>query len=235
MRFRRFTDTGVEAFSRYIQDLRDDPKLPLPPAMLSDDALTELLTPEVSATPDTFNTRMEFARWLDQAFEQSGAETPVLDTGFWTWLTAALFDQVCPADGNGRRKPGADARYIPDMSQWTRRYRHLLANPYQVFQLHRDNPERAVVALVNPLHKPGELTEQFTARLDIIRCPGTIGLATKLFIDPVTGARRRGASGSAARRFGKLMNQYTRTWDLQSVDASEFAQLLPREFNRFKP
>ena len=235
MRFRRFTNAGVDAFSRYIHDLRADPKLPLPHGLLTDDALTEMLTPEVSATPEGFNTRMEFARWLDRAFEESDAEVPSLDTGFWTWLTAALFNQVCPSDGNGRRKPGADARYVPDMTKWTRRYRHLLANPYQVFQLHRDAPERAAVALVNPLHKPGELTEQFTARLEIIRCPGTIGLATKLFVDPATGARRPGASGSAARRFGKLMNQYNRTWDLQSVETDSFAQLLPREFNRFKP
>ena len=235
MRFRRFTDAGVEEFSQYIHALRNDPKLPVPSALIADDALTELLTPEVSATPERFSTRMEFARWLDRAFEESDAEVPSLDTGFWTWLAAVLFDQLCPADGHGRRKPGADARYIPDMSRWTRRYRHLLANPYQVLQLHRDDPERAAVALVNPLHKPGELTEQFTARLEIIRCPGTIGLATKLFIDPKTGARRHGASGNAARRFGKLMNQYTRTWDLQSVEADTFVQLLPREFNRFKP
>lgn len=235
MRFRRFTDAGVEAFSQYIHDLRADPKLPVPADLVTVDALTEVLTPEVSATPEAFETRMEFARWLDLAFGNSDAEAPLLDAGFWTWLTAALFDQVCPPDGNGRRKPGADARYIPDMTRWTRRYRHLLANPYQVFQLHRNAPERAAVALVNPLHKPGELTEQFTARLEIIRCPGTLGLATKLFVDPSTGARRPGASGNAARRFGKLMNQYTRTWDLQSVEAGEFAQLLPREFNRFKP
>lgn len=235
MRLRRFNEGGIDAFGRYLSELRKDPKLPAPSDLVNDSALTEMLVPNVSAQPEPFATRMAFAQWLDRTFQESGAEPPSLDAGFWTWLTAALFDQVCPADGNGKRNPGADARYIPDMSHWTRRYRHLLANPFQVLLLHREDPQRAAVALVNPLHMPGELTEQFTGRLEIIRCPGTIGLATILFIEPSTGKRKRGASGTAARRFGKLMNQYTRTWDLQSVETHEFAQLLPREFNRFKP
>lgn len=235
MKFRRFNDAGVDAFRRCLDSLRSDPKAPGPVELAEDPSLTEMLTPEVGAVPERFENRMAFAKWLDRAFQDSETEPPLLDAGFWTWLTAALFDQVCPPDGNGRRKPGENAKYIPDMSRWTKRYRHLLANPFNVFQLHRDNPERAAVALVNPLDKPGELTEQFAARVEIVRCPGTIGLASKLFIDPSTGMRKRGASGLAARRFAKLMNQYTRTWDLQSVDSDNFVQLLPREFSRFKP
>jgi hypothetical protein len=235
MKLRRFNSEGIVAFRSYLEDVRADPTLPAPLALLNDPALTEVLRPEVDATPHAFPTRLAFAAWLDEAFTSSGASAPLLDAGYWAWLTAALFDQACPQDGHGRRRPGADARYIPDVTRWTRRYRHLLANPFQVYQLHRDDPRRAAVVLLNPLHQPGELTEQFTARLELVSCPGAIGLATRLFIDPASGTRRRGAAGAAARRFGKLVNQYTRTWDLPSVQLDDFIRMLPREFNRFKP
>lgn len=235
MQFRRFNDHGIETFRKHIEELRIDPKASFPRNILSDEALTEVLRPNISASEEVFENRMEFAKWLSNASLDSQAEPPRSDVGFWTWLTAALFDQVCPVDGNGKRKVGAEARYIPDLTKWTRRYRHLLANPFNVYQLHRDNPDRAAVALINPLHTPGELTEQFTGRLELVSCPGTMSLASALFIDPITGQRRKGASGKAARRLGKIMNQYTRTWDIPIVDSVEFAQLLPVEFNRFKP
>jgi len=234
MKFRRFNSEGVGVFREYLHRLREDPVLPPPFHLLEDIQYTEELDPSIVAVPYRFNNRMSFARWLYEASGREQALIPRGDPGFWAWLSLALFDQVAPADGQGRRRPGADARHIPDASDWRRRYRHLLASPYDVFMLHRDNPMRAYVALVNPLHKPGELTEQFTARVDIVSCPGTMALASYLYVDPETGSRKRGASGRSARRFGKLMNQYTRTFDLPEMRPDQFAELLPREFDRFK-
>lgn len=234
MQFRRFNDAGVEAFRNYLQRLRIDPTLPPPRALLTDDAVSAPLVPQIEAPLEHFENRMAFARWLHSAAEKTGQPIPRTDAGFWAWLSLASFDEVCPADSSGKRKPGADARHIPDRTNWRRRYRHLLANPFDVFWLHRDDPVRASAVLLNPLHQPGELTEQFTARIELVACPGTMALATYLYIDPHTGARRRGASGNSARRFGKLMNQYARTWDLPLTQASKFAEMLPKEFERFK-
>lgn len=234
MQFRRFNEAGIDAFRSYLHRLREEPSLPPPVSLLSDPSVSEPLDPALSAEPEPFENRHAFARWLHAAAESAGTPIPRHDAGFWAWLSLALFDQVSPADGNGRRKPGADARHIPDRANWQRRYRHLLANPYDVLSLHRDDPARAMVVLVNPLHQPGELTEQFTARTDIVACPGTMALATYLYIDPETLNRRTGASGTSARRFGKLMNQYTRTWDLPEMRPSQFAEMLPNEFDRFR-
>lgn len=235
MRFRRFNGEGIEAFRRYLHRLRQDPYLAPPLELLHDEGVSEALEPPIQAAPIQFQSRLAFARWLYEISGEDESRIPRTDPGFWAWLSLALFDQVAPADSRGRRKPGADARHIPDASNWRRRYRHLLANPYDVFMLHRDNPARAFVALVNPLHKPGELTEQFTGRVDIVTCPGTMALASYLYVDPRTGRPKKGASGKAARRFGKLMNQYTRTFDLPAIRPETFAGLLPAEFDRFKP
>lgn len=231
---RRLNDAGVDVFRNYLHYLRENATARPPMSLLQDAETSEPLDASISAiVPQRFESRMTFARWLYSAADQRGNQVPRNDCGFWAWLSLALFDHVCPARSNGQRKPGADARHIPHQSDWRRRYRHLLANPFDVYLLHRDDPRRAFVALVNPLHAPGELTEQFTSRIEIVSCPGTMALASYLYIDPVTGRRRPGASGRSARRFGKLMNQYTRTYDLPEIQAAEFARILPREFGKF--
>lgn len=231
MQFRRLTSDGILEFRRYLAELRLNPTL-RPPEFHTADSYSEPLPQPVSLQPVPFRSRLDFARWLD-SIPESSTRLPRTDAGFWSWLSMALFDQVCPPDASGRRRPGADARHIPDFSRWTRRYRHLLANPYDVYQLHRDQPERAMVVLANPLHRPGELTEQLTSRLEIVQCPGTMALATYIFFDRSTGQMRKGAAGKSAARFGKLMNQFTRTWDLPEIRSTDFADVLPRDFRRF--
>lgn len=158
-----------------------------------------------------------------------------VDVGLWSWLSLLLFDQVCPPQADGSRKVGAFPRYVPEPSNFRRRYRHLLSAPYAILRLHRDNPCRTKVVLAGPLHQPGELAEQISARSDFISSAGAMSLATYLFVDASTDKRRRGASGAAAARLGKLINQYTRTWDFEMLEPAEFAAALPKELRRFIP
>lgn len=234
MRFRRFTDEGLALFQNYLDRLKtEDQKLDPPAVLMDEDRYATPLESAIEAEPLPFARRMDFACWLHDAAVAADTEIPRTDKHFWAWLSFALFDQVCPKDGHGNRTPGAIVRHIPDFSRWTRRYRHLLANPYDLYYAHQDNPWRAMVGLINPLHKPGELTEQFASRIELVTCPGSLALATHLYIDKDTGERRRGASGKSARRFGKVMNQYTRTFDLPEMEPKVFAEMLPKEFKRF--
>lgn len=238
MRFRRFTSTGVDAFSRYIHDLRADPKLPLPHGLLTDDALTEMLTPEVSAIPETFNTRMEFARWLDRSFEKSDAEAPLLDTGFWTWLTAALFDQVCPADGNGRRKPGEIARYVPELANARLQYRHLLYGSTMVYEMHRSDLSAADLLLATPLDRLNHFFYQLASRRELLGNRVVMATATRLYFDRQRGGGKRGAvtrgQPGTVFRYVKLLNQLDRVLDLGTVPPEILESQLPQEFDRFR-
>jgi len=226
MKFRRFNDQGVKAFAEYLGELRANPAAEKPMDLLTDPQFTELLSVSIdSELPATFSSRMEFAQWLHAAATDSYVDIPRNDAGFWAWLSLALFDHVCPANEQGRRKPGADARHLIEVKDWKRRYRHLLQNAYEIFYLHRDVPKRALVALVNPLHKPGELTEQINGRQEIVTCPGCISLATFLCVDP-DGKRRRGASGKFARVFGKAINRVSRTFDIPLMLPTQSAKLL---------
>jgi len=231
---RRLNEAGVSAFREYLAVLRIAPSANPPTQMLTDPAFSEEIQPEVLISEQAFATRLQFAQWLDSSVANSGNPIPRSEPGFWAWMSLLLFDQVCPKNSSGSRQPGADARHIPDRGNFRRRYRHLLANPFDVYQMHRDDPSRAAVVLLGRLDVPGELTEQFTSRFELVSCAGSMALATRLYVDARSGARKRGASGGSARRFGKLMNQYSRTWDLPEVDAEAFAARLPPEFDRFK-
>jgi hypothetical protein len=225
MKFRRFNEAGIAAFGEFLATLRASPAAPVPNDLLTNPQLTEPLANQIEAQlPAAFASRMEFARWLHAGGSASRADVPRDDVGFWAWLSLALFDQVCPADVAGKRKPGADARHIIHAADWKRRYRHLLQNAYEIYYLHRDDPSRALVGLVNPLHKPGELTEQINGRQEIVTCPGCMSLATFLCVDS-QGNRRKGASGEFANKFGKSVNRISRTFDLPAMQPVESAKL----------
>jgi len=226
MQLRRFNEQGVKAFADYLDVLKENPSAAVPEELLTSPRYSEALKDPIEAEPPaSFATRMEFAQWLHSAATAYEVEIPRNDSGFWAWLSLALFDHVCPADERGRRKPGAKARHLIDSSNWRRRYRHLLQNAYEIYYLHRDEPARALVALVNPLHRPGELTEQINGRQELIGCPGCMSLATFLCIDS-DGKRRKGASGVFANEFGKAVNRVSRTFDLPVMSPTESAKLL---------
>lgn len=229
---RRFNEQGIKAFIEYLEALKASPAAAPPMELLDRPTLTLPLDKPIQVEPRPFTNRLDFAQWLDAAAVQAQADIPATDPGFWSWLSLALFDQVCPPK-NGRRKVGERARYIPAFTDWKRRYRHLLANSYSILQIHKADPARSLVVLGSELHKPGEIYEQFASRLELISCPGVMGLATLLFVDMETQTRKAGASGKAARRLGKLLNQYMRTWDVAVMEPASAAKLLPKEFRRF--
>lgn len=238
MKLCRFNDTGVEAFKRYLNDLRNNPKLPSPSALVDGASLTEPLVPEVWAQPEEFKTRMAFARWLDHAFQDAGTEPPYLDTGFWTWLTAALFDQVCPADGNGRRKPGEVARFIPEISNHRLQYRHLLYGSVFVYHLYRDNLQAVDILLATPLDRLNHFFYQLASRREILGNRAVMSIATRLYFDHARGRGKRGAvtrgQPGSVFRYVKILNQLDRILDLGSVPDEVLEAHLPREFNRFR-
>ena len=181
---------------------------------------------------------MEAARYLDAVLAGVTGCDVERDIGLWTWLTLLYFDEVCPKDGNGRRKVYDRARYVPAVTNFRKSYRHLLAGPYRVFRAHRDEPSRALVLLCGPLNKPGEIVEQFVARQEIITNPHIVELTTTIYYDTASGSFKRGAGGSGAgspRRLARVLDQFDVTWDLYWMSAPSMLAKLPKEFDKFRP
>ncbi len=236
MRLRRFNDVGIARFGAYLDGLAADPALPPPAALLEDDEASAPLPGDAVPIAAKFANRMAAARTLDELLSKVTGCDVERDGGLWTWLTLFYFDSVCPKDGNGRRKAEARARYIPAVTDYQKYYRHLLAGPYRVFRAHRTDPDRALVLLCGPVHRPGEIVEQLLSRQEIITNPSAVEAATEIYFDKAKGGFRRGAAGKgagSARRLAAVLNQFDLTWDLASMTAQQLMERLPREFDRF--
>ncbi len=240
MRLRRFNDEGVGRFEKLINDLRAEPATEPPPGLLEDDAYSAIVPPGTEVAARSFATRMEAARYLHGVLDGLEGFDVLRDVGLWAWLSLLFFDAVCPPGAGGRREVGDNARYVPAASDYRRYYRHLLAGPYGIFRAHGDEPDRATILLCGPLDKPGDIAEQIASRQEIVTNPGIVGLATKIYYDPVgrsfkRGSASKGNSPGTVRRLIDVLNQFDLTWDLYSMSSERIMAKLPKEFDKFRP
>lgn len=240
MKLSRFTPYGIETFSGFLDTVRETGAGQPPISLLTDPLFSEIVIGDVeTAPPGTFHTRFEAASYLSSVF--AGSDLPAnieRDVALWTWLAARYFDDLCRKDNSGQLKPGERARWIPEVSNFQRYYRHLLAGPYLIYRAHIDQPARAMALLCGSVTSPGDIAEQLASRQELVSNPTLIQVATDLYVDPATGKAKQGAGGKgggSARRLADLVNQLDLTWDLYAMVPPGLLALLPKEFDRFRP
>ena len=153
------------------------------------------LPEQVEVELQTFSSRFAAAEYLHRCLQGMRIAEPERDVGLWAWLALFYFDEVCPISAGNRRRVGERARYIPDVNNFQRYYRHLIAGPYLILRAHRDQPDRAMALLCGPVDKPGDVVEQFASRQELVTSPTVMSSITRLYYDPQTGQLRRGAGG----------------------------------------
>ena len=82
-----------------------------------------------------------------------------------------------------------------------------------------------------------EIREQLTSQQDMFSAEFQKA-ARALYYDETTQGLKRGSGGKGAgspRRLAKVRQQLDVTWDLFDLDAARIVQLLPKEFERFRP
>jgi len=236
MKVRRLTTKGIEQFSAFLDSLSTPTPQGVPTWLLDNDEASSVLETVIAVEAEVFATRLELAKYLDSKLSGSGLKNLERDVAIWAWLTLFYFEQLCPLDVDGIRKPDEHARYIPAVNNYRKYYRHLLAGPFAVYRAHRDDPSRALAVLAGPVHTLGEIAEQLTSRQEIVTNKAAMELATNLYVDPATQKTRRGAAGNgpgSARRFADILNQFDLTWDLYAIKMLAMRQMMPSEFKRF--
>ena len=237
MKLRRFNTQGIERMSAFLDSLTT-PTLEAPPYdILVDPAMSEVVPGEIEVEQRAFVSRFEVARYLDERFGDAETRGLERDRGVWAWLALLFFESLCPAGRDGRPRPGARARWIPEISNFQRYYRDLLGGPYLIYRAHRDDPARAMVLLYGPPSVMGEVVEQLASRQELITNRAIIAAATKLYFDASKGSPRRGFGGKgpgSPRRLADILNQLDLTWDLYAMSDVEVMAKLPSEFDRFK-
>jgi len=236
MNMRRFNEQGIAFFTEFLDSLTGDAPLPYPSVLLTDPDSTEEINPPIRIEQQTFGRRYAAAEYLYGIFKDSGLTGIERDRGLWAWLSLLYFDELCPADAAGRRRPGERARWILNTSG-RRYYRNLLAGPYFVFRQHADSPERALALLCGPLHQMSDVYLEIADSPQLVSNAAVIEAATRLYYDFEKGKLRRGTARDkpgGARRMGEILSQFDCTWDLYSMNTEELIRLLPKEFDKFK-
>jgi hypothetical protein len=234
---RRLNAAGMEQFQQFLDSLTTEQPLSPPNEILQAETTSEELPSQVDIEHKVFGDRISMAEYLDGVLSSTGVRELEKDKGLWAWLSLYFFEELCPTQKDGRRKPGERARWIPVMTDYRKYYRHLLAGPYRIYRAHRDKPSRALALLCGPLDRPGEIVEQIASRQEIVTNKAIVETATKLYVDAATKQPKRGAGGKglgSPRRFAEILNQFDVTWDLSVMDSSELISFLPNEFARFR-
>jgi len=237
MKLRRLTAEGIEQFRAYLTNLKDEPTLEPPRRLLAETATSEPIAADVDVEGMQFATRFEAATYLDSKLTATSIASPERDTGLWAWLALFYFEQLCPIRKDGMRKAGEEARYIPALGNFKRFYRHLLLGPFMIYRAHSDEPQRVRGVLATAVNSPGDIVEQLASRQELITNRAVMGVVTTLYVDDETGKLKRGSGGKgdgSPRRLADILNQFDLTYDLYAMSSSGLANLLPKEFNRFR-
>ena len=236
MELRRFTDKGLERFRAYLHELGEESTADPPLTLLTDPDSSKSMQRRVELENIQFESRLALARYLDQKLEEL-PERPdqlVNDVQLWSWMSLFYFDQVCPANNTGRRKPGRDYRHIPEPG-YPYGHRHLLAGSYLVYTVYGWGEELSKLALNTSLSVESSFHHEIATRQSFITNRGIMQALHILYYDDVHNKPKRGPimnmnSPGSLYRFINVVQQLDVTYDLYSMSGPEIVSLLPSEF-----
>ncbi len=231
---RALDSAGIERFRKYLSGLRGNKRGDPPRGLLEDPRHTSELSVDVSIERRDFPHRLALGEYLCEILAPLPAEDTDRNQGLWTWLSLFLFDQVCPADPDGARRPGQDYRHIPEFS-FRYRHRHLLFGPYQVFRRHGID---STLLLSGPLHRESTIYHEIAGRQDLIANLGVVNAATRLYLDedsrsPKPGSQAASVRGGSVRRFVRVLQQLDVNYDIYGMSGADILSLLPSEFDQW--
>jgi hypothetical protein len=238
MKVCRFNREGCVRFGAYLDALAAQQDLPVPADLLTDSSVSETISDAPDIEPQVFADRMELAAFLDSLLEPAHIERIESDIGLWAWLSLFYFDQLCPADGDGDRAPGKRAKWLPEIQQSRRYYRHMLLGPYLVYRAHRDNPSRALALLSDPVTvSTSEVYRMLVENPSLGTSRAAVEATTVLYYDKEKKRLRRGSGTKGpggSRRLIQVLQQFDCTYDLGALTSDRLLALLPGEFQRFR-
>lgn len=236
MELRKFTDKGLEQFRGYLHELGQGSAVTPPLHLLVDPEFSIEMRANVGVEHARFQSRLDLARYLDQTFEELPEQPDKLanDVHLWSWMSLFYFDQVCPTDDRGRRKPGRDYRHIPEPGYpWG--HRHLLMGAYLVYTVYGWGDELSKLLLHTALSVESHFHHQIAVRQNFITNRAIMEALHLLYYDQIQNKPKRGptmnrSAPGSLYRFIDVIQQLDVTYDLYSMSGAEIVSLLPAEF-----
>ena len=181
-----------------------------------------------------FASRLAHGRHLTERLKGFSPATLSFDEGVWDWLSLFYIDQLLPVV-DGKRKPKEVVRYCLQLDgrKWSRHYVRM--NWLSV----REHGDAARVMLSGPMDRHPDILEQLSGQQEMFGSKGVIAAADALYWSGTLGALKKGhatrTAPGAVQRLRTVIRQFERTWDLEMLTAAQVVEMLPREFERWKP
>lgn len=230
---RRLNEKGLKFFSGYIEKISGGDKSDPPFSILSDNTWTDPVGFTVEIDTRIFETRFDIGQYLRACFADINPQQLLGDTGIWSWLALLWFDQLCPPQANGTRKPSKPYNYILS-ANYNHQPRHALQTTWLLVDRYG---ETARFLLSKKPAERGELIEQIAARQFFISCRGIIEAANRLYFDSEKMTFKRGSTTQTRkgniRRFISYLQQLELTYDLYTLPSDAIINMLPKEYSEF--
>ncbi len=231
---RCLNERGIAEFEQFLSGLsrgRADSKCSY--LLLSPDHSEPLPLGDVEVTTRHFDSRYDFARYIDGCFEAAGITHDVDFPGMWEWLSVFYFDELRPRG----QSVGADLRrFVVDSTVGHRPYRHLLRDPYMFYRRYRHSDGGELdLLLCDELWNHGDVVENLSARSRLRNSAGVLQVARMLYFDPDAGRSKVGtrASSGGHRHFSRFLRNLPPQFDLSTMSAETILALLPPVFEKW--
>ena len=234
----RFTDNGIETFRTYLDKLRTGSNEAPPYDLLTNPKVSLPVKGAGRITFHKFETRLDVAHYFDEALAGIEADNIENDVRLWSWLSLFYFDQVCPPDPMGKRKPGRDYRHILEPG-YPNGHRHLVGGAYLVYTVYDLGEDFSQLLLSTPPYIENKFNHELAGRQSLITNTGIMEAAFRLYLDPSLKKPKRGAqlkkkAPGTLYRFIDVIQQLDLNYDLYSMTGNEIISILPAEFDKWK-
>ena len=224
-----FTDRGLVAFKRIFEGTLDEGAI-----APTDGQFATRLSGTGAISDGPADTSKELAQRVLGALGDDWSNL-LGKVGVWAWFTFILRDVVFPRQADGIRRPGEIHRWYPsDPGDWQKAQRHLVRMPVVLLGSLGDTADHLLRGAPSALP---DIREQLTSQQDMFSLEFQKA-ARMLYYNDAEQKLKRGSGGKGAgspRRLARVRQQLDVTWNLFDLDAARIIQLLPKEFDRFKP
>ncbi len=235
-RARSLTPAGLERARAFLAETREHPTVDAEPPdeILFDGIHTERIPNAPDLRRQPFVTRRDAARYLHSVLVP--IQRQVADhAGFWSWLGMYYFAQTAPRDSEGvlRLSKLDETLVVHDGEQqsYQRRYRHYLWSAWRLAQAHPD----ADYLLDEPINSFRDIADRVFSSSRVFNSVGVVQLILTLYTDHGEHKRGFGHGPGGLRHLFRVLDQLERTYDVYGMKSDALMELLPPEFDSWKP